>query len=79
MYTKLRLIDPPWDWSFLDLLSGDFLNGYRKVGLFRKRRVNMQRPISAKRHGWEGNFTLIGVLNLGKQGYFINNFSFSSE
>jgi len=43
MYTKLRLIDPPWDWSFLDLLSGDFLNGYRKVGLFRKRRVNMQQ------------------------------------
>ena len=28
MYTKLRLIDPPWDRSFLDLLSGDFLNGY---------------------------------------------------
>ena len=34
--------------------------------VFRKRRVNMQRPISAKRHGWEGNFTSIGVLNLGK-------------
>ena len=33
MYTKLRLIDPPWDRSFLDLLSGDFLNGYRKVGV----------------------------------------------
>ena len=39
------------------------LNTYRKMGLFRKRRVNMQRPISAKRHGWEGNFTSIHANN----------------
>ena len=42
-----------------------FMSTYRKVGLFRKCRVNMQRPISAKRNAWEGNFTSIGVLNLG--------------
>ena len=37
---------------------------YRKVGLFRKCRVNMQHPISAKRNAWEENFTSIGNLNL---------------
>ena len=42
---------------------------YRKVGLFRKHRVNMQRPISAKRNAWEGNFTSLGVLNLGNLRY----------
>ena len=47
---------------------------YHKVGLFRKRRVNIQRPISAKRHGWEGNFTSIGVLNLGKKGTLLTTF-----
>ena len=67
---------PSWEL----FLIKDFKNNlYRKVGLFRKCQVNMQRPISAKWHGWEGNFTSTGVLNLGKYGYFINNFPFSSE
>ena len=34
---------------------------YCKVGLFRKRQVNMQRPKSAKRNTWERNFTSVNV------------------